>query len=169
MGLPSELFRRSRATVYSRNPVYRVTALGPLADELTRGHELADTLCGAGTPFDFMAKRDTLILGIGKPFEVLTQVHHPEDVLGEAFPVPRNTAPPLPMTLVEGKAEIAYSLPRGGFGWRRDMWKLRTIMSPETLKEWSFHGAPMFATRAGEVSRTIEKAARRGQTIYVHP
>jgi len=171
MGLPSELFRRSKGVMQSRNPIYRVSALGPLADEMTHGHELADTLCGAGTPFDFMAKRNTLVLGLGKPLDVLTQVHHSEDVLGNAFPVPRNTSPqpPLPMTLVEGGTEIAYRLPRDGLLWKRDMWRVRAIMSPGTLKEWSFHGAPMFAARAGDVSRSISEAARRGKTIYVMP
>lgn len=169
MGLPSELFRRLPGVVQSRNPVYRVAALGPLAAELVAGHETAPTLCGVGTPFDFFARRNALILGIGKPFEVLTQVHHPEHVLGDAFPVPFGRRAPLPMTLVEGKTEIPYLLPRGGPKWRRDMWRLRAIMAPETLREWSFHGAPLFATRAGDVSRAIIEAASRGKTIYVNP
>jgi hypothetical protein len=49
------------------------------------------------------------------------------------------------------------------------MWRLRRIMTPAQLREWRFHGAPMFATRAGDVSRAITEAAARGETIYVRP
>lgn len=166
MGLPSELFRRTRGTLHSRNPVYRVTALGPLAADLVRGHELADTLCGIGTPFDFMAAHRTLVLGIGKPIDVLTQIHHAEDVLGPAFPG-RTSGVALPMTLVEGKTAIAYHLPRSGVRGRRDMWRLRALMTPATLREWTFHSVPLFAARAADVSRAVTEGAARGQTIYV--
>lgn len=169
MGLPSELFRRSRGVVQSLNPIYRVSALGPRAAELVAGHELAPTLRGAGTPFDVMARANALIIGLGKPFEVLTQVHHPEDVLGDAFPVPLSVSDPLPMVLLDGAQEIPYRLPRSGLKWRRDMWRLRRIMPPAQLREWRFHGVPMFATRAGDVSRSITEAAARGETIYVRP
>lgn len=169
MGLPSELFRRMRGVVQSRNPVYRISALGPRAAELVAGHELAPTLRGAGTPFDVMARANAMIIGLGKPFEVLTQVHHPEDLMGDAFPVPRTGREPLPMVIVDGSEELPYRLPRTGLSWRRDMWRLRHIMTPHQLREWRFHGAPMFATRAGDVSRAIREAAKRGETIYVRP
>lgn len=166
-GLATELFRRTKGVKQSRHPVYRVAALGPLAEAMTTGHESAGTPAGTGTPFDFMAKHNTLIIGIGKPFEVLTQVHHAEDVLGERFPVPPTHGTPLPMTLVDGDEEIPFQLSGRGFEWRRDMWRLRKIMDRRQLREWKFHHMPMFATRAAEVSRCITEAAQRGETIYV--
>ena len=39
MGLATEIFRRTRGVRQSRHPVYRVCALGPLAEALTTGHE----------------------------------------------------------------------------------------------------------------------------------
>src|SRR5581483_11931938 len=51
--------RRTQGVTYSRHPVYRVCALGPLAKALTQGHESAGSACGRGTPFDFMAHHDT--------------------------------------------------------------------------------------------------------------
>ena len=72
MGLASELFRRTRGVRQSRHPIYRIAALGPLAEQLTQGHETAEWPCGRGSPFDLMAERKTLILGIGKSSEVLT-------------------------------------------------------------------------------------------------
>lgn len=169
MGLLTELFRRWSGVVYSRHPVYRVSALGPLARELTRGHELAETACGVGTPFDFMAKVNTLILGLGKPFEVLTQVHHAEDLLGDEFPVPATPVAPLTMTLIDSEGRIPFVLRGRAFAWRRNMWHLPRLMDEGTLQQWSFHGVPMFLTRAGDVTRCLVAAARRGATLYEEP
>ena len=74
-----------------------------------------------------MTAHDTLILGIGKPFEVLTHIHHVEDLMGEDFPVPTSAGNHLPMTLIDGKEEIPFILRRRGFTWKRNMWKLREI------------------------------------------
>lgn len=167
MGLVTELFRRSRGVLQSRHPVNRISALGPLAEALTTGHELAATAAGRGTPFDTMAQYDTLILGIGKPMEVITQVHHAEDVLGEDFPVPRRAAnEPVAMTLVDGSIEIPFTLSGSDFLWQRDMWRLRKLMDKSSLREWRFHHVPIFATRASAVSKAIFDGAARGVTIY---
>ncbi len=169
MGIVTELFRRSRGVVQSRHPIYRVSALGPLAAALTRGHELATTQTGSGTPFDFMANHNTLILSIGKPVEVLTQVHHAEDLLGDRFPVPAVDVAPLSMTIVDGSQEIPFVLRGRTMQWKRNMWKLRDILSPDILREWQFHRVPLFATRAHDVTRTLQEAAERGVTIYDKP
>jgi len=167
MGLATELFRRWPGVVVSRHPVYRMAALGPLAAELTAGHEHAESPAGLGTPFEVMARRDTLIIGIGKPMQVMTQAHHVEGAMGDAFPVPSSVAEPLPMTLADGKEEIPFLLTRRGYEGRFDMWRLRRMMTRETLREWSFHHVPLFAARAGEVTRAQVAAARRGLTLYV--
>ena len=169
MGLATELFRRTRGVVQSRHPVYRVAALGPLAAELTRGHERAGSASGRGTPFDVMAMRKTMILGIGKRYEVLTQVHHAEDVMGDEFPVPRGSGGGIQMTLVDGQEEIPFQLAQHGLLWRRNMWKLAEIMTPETLQEWEFHHVPLFATWAADVTAALVAAAKRGVTLYEKP
>lgn len=166
MGLLTELFRRSKGVLASRHPVYRIAALGPLAEEVTAGHEHASTPAGLGTPFDVMARHDAQVLGIGKHCQVLTQVHHAEDLLGDAFPVPYRKAETIAMTLVDGDAEIPFLLGGRGLLWTRDMSRLRRIMNRQELREWHFHGVPLFATRAGTVSRTLIEAAARGVTIY---
>ena len=169
MGLATELFRRSPGVLQSRHPVYRVAALGPLAKALTQGHEHAGSPSGRGTPFEFMANHDTCIIGIGKAIEVITQAHHPEAVMGEDFPVPGATGTPLSMTLVDGKEEIPFELKSRGFLWRFNIWKLRTIMTPDKLQEWNYHHVPMFATRAADVTQTLTEAAKRGVTLYDAP
>jgi aminoglycoside 3-N-acetyltransferase len=169
MGLATEIFRRIKGVRQSRHPMYRVAALGPLAAALTTGHESAEGACGPGSPFDVMTAHDTLILGIGKPFEVLTHIHHVEDLMGEDFPVPRSVGGDLTMTLVDGEEEIPFTLRHTGFRWKRNMWKLRAIMERDKLQEWRFHHVRLFATRARDVTEALKDAARRGITLYEEP
>ncbi len=169
MGLATELFRRTPGVVQSRNPVYRVSALGPLAEALTHGHERALSPAGLGSPFDFMANHDTCIIGIGKPFQVLTQVHHAEEVMGADFPVPGEFGQGLSMTLIDGAEEIQFRLANRSLLWRFNIWKLRTIMDRDSLQEWTFHHVPMFATRAGAVTTALIDAAKGGVTLYDRP
>jgi len=169
MGLVTELFRRTKGVLHSRHPAYRIAAFGRLAVPLTQGHERAGTPSGRGTPFDFMATHNTRIIGIGKPFEVMTQIHHAEAVMGDDFPVPSHHGEGLSMTLVDGEEEIPFLLSGRTFDWRLNMWKLRGIMGPDSLREWSFHHVPMFATRAGDVTTALIDAAKRGVTLYEKP
>jgi aminoglycoside 3-N-acetyltransferase len=166
MGLATELFRRMPGVVTSRHPVYRTAALGPLARELTAGHEHAVSPAGLGTPFEFMARHNARIIGIGKPMQVLTQAHHVEGAMGDEFPVPSTVSEPLPMTLLDRDEEIAFLLTRRSYRGRFDIWRLRKLMDRHTLQEWTFHHVPMFATRAGEVTQRLIDAARRGVTLY---
>ena len=166
MGLATELFRRLPGVLQSRHPVYRIAALGPLAADLTRGHEHASSPAGRGSPFEFMAAHDTCIIGIGKPIQVLTQAHHTEEAMGDAFPLPSRTDLPLPITLIEGGMEIPFQLRGRSVDGRFDIWRLRKIMDPATLKEWNFHHVPMFATRAAQVTAQLHAAALRGVTLY---
>ena len=168
MGLLSEMFRRSKGVLSSRHPVMRVASRGPLAREITADHERAPLPCGTGSPFDHMARRDTLILGIGKPFEVLTQVHHAEDLLGDDFPVPAGPAgEPLAMELIDGAEVVPFLMRARSLAWRRDMGLLRQLMPAGQLRSWSFHGVPMFAVRAAHVTDALVNAAREGRTLYV--
>lgn len=169
MGLATELFRRMPGVVQSRHPVYRVAALGPLAKDLTKGHELVEYPNGIGSPFDFMAKHNTRVVGIGKTFQVLTQAHHVEGVMGDDFPVPRGNGADLPITVVDGKEEVAAKLTGRGLLWEFNIWKLRQIMSVELLQEWKFHHVPMFSTLAADVTSSLIDAARRGVTLYDKP
>ncbi len=153
--------------VQSRHPLYRVAALGPLAAQLTAGHERAACSVGLGTPFEFMALHETQILGIGKSMQVLTQAHHVEHAMGDAYPVPhRPMAQPLDMALVDGKDEIPFKLNDPSFEGRFNIWKLRAIMDREALREWTFHHVPMFAARAKDVTERLRSAASRGITLY---
>jgi len=167
MGLMTEMFRRSPGVLHSRHPVYRVAAKGPLAHALIEGHDRADTPAGRGTPFEFMARQKTLVIGIGKSVDALTQAHHTEQLMGDEFPVPSRVNPPLAMTLVERGQEMPYELRSRSVDGRFEILRIRSLMSRESLKEWTFHGAPFFAAAAADVTAELVAAARRGQTLYV--
>lgn len=173
MGLATELFRRSKNVIQSRHPVYRVAALGPLAKELTRGHEHCLRPAGVGSPFDFMAQRDSMVIGIGKSFHVMTQVHHMEDLMGNEFPVPRSPANDGQSTLVrvvDRDEEVEVRLPTGGgIAWRFNIAKLPDLVPRDELRDWRFHNVPLFAGRAGPVTEALVRAAREGRTLYDPP
>lgn len=169
MGLATELFRRMPGAVQSRHPVYRMTAWGPLAKDLIRGHEDTEFPNGIGSPFDFMAKHNTRIIGVGKTFQVLTQAHHVEGVMGNDFPVPRGNGQDLIVTVIDGKEQVSARLSGRGPVWEFNIWKLRDIMNHEQLQEWKFHDVPMFSARASEVTEALVAAARRGVTLYDKP
>lgn len=169
MGLATELFRRMPGVVQSRHPVYRVAALGPQAKALTAGHELADYPNGIGSPFDFMANHNTLVIGIGKTFQVLTQAHHVEGVMGDEFPVPRGSGADLFVTVIDGKETVQAKLAGRGPLWEFNIWKLRQIMDAKQLQAWNFHHVPMFSARAADVTSSLIAAARRGVTLYDKP
>jgi aminoglycoside 3-N-acetyltransferase len=166
MGLLTELFRRSKGVIQSRHPVYRVAALGPLAEDLTRNHELAASGMGRGTPFDYMALHNTQIVGIGKTFQVMTQTHHVESLLGELWPAPQNIQPGLPVTVFDKDVEVEMEIGGAQQEWTFNIWKLREVMSRESLKEWRFHSSPMFAAKANEVTDCLVNAAKKGFTLY---
>lgn len=166
MGLATELFRRTPGVCQSRHPIYRLSAYGPLAQALTAGHEHCVDPAGPGSPFEFMDKHNTLIIGIGKPFQVLTHVHHAEGMLGDEFPAPRHSGQPLALTVVDGKEEFQATLSGKGLKGTVDVWKLRKLMSKESLREWTFHNTPLFAVRAHEVTVALMDAAKKGITLY---
>jgi len=166
MGLLTELFRRSKGVVQSKHPAYRVAALGPEAQALTDGHELAPRGMGRGTPFDYMAINGAQILGIGKSFHVMTQVHHVESLLGADWPAPQTTLPNIPVTVVDRQREIPMDVGGTQQLWNFNIGKLRKIAPDSALQEWRFHNSPMFVARAGEITDTLVEAARRGITLY---
>lgn len=169
MGLVTELFRRHRGVLQSRHPVYRISAFGPLARELTAGHEQAQSAAGPGSPFDTMSHRDTLILGIGKSYDVITQVHAVDHIVKEAIPglaKHREDGAGLTVTLVDGAHEIPVVLRGSAVVGRLNMRRLPSLLHRADMDLWRFHGMPLFAVRAAILSDRLIEAARRGLSLY---
>lgn len=166
MGLLTELFRRSKGVLQSKHPAYRVAALGPEAEALISGHELAPSGMGQGTPFEYMALHNAQILGIGKTFQVMTQVHHVESLLGESWPAPQLSLPNIPVTVFDRKQEIQMEIGGTQQLGTFNVWKLKAIVKEDDLREWRFHNCPMFVARAKEITGALVDAAGRGFTLY---
>src|SRR4030095_16719579 len=165
MGMLTELLRRMKGVRQTLHPTHRAAALGPLAAVMTDGHDAASSTFGPGTPFDFMAKRDTLIIGLGKPFEILTQVHHAESLMGDQFPVPSEEIA-IPVTIRDERGEERpFTLRVRRFARARNMWRLPELMTPGQLHSWSFHRVPLFSARAARVTADLIAAAREGRTL----
>jgi predicted sulfurtransferase len=113
-----------------------------------------------------MARHKAQIVGIGKTFQVMTQTHHVESLLGEEWPAPRTRLPNMKVTVVDKRDEIEVEIGGCSQQWSFNIWKLREIMSGEQLREWRFHNCPMFAAKADQVTETLVQAAARGFTLY---
>lgn len=167
MGLATELFRRTKGVIQSRHPVYRVSALGPLAKALTEGHENASGPAGSGSPFEYMAARNTLIIGIGKSFDVMTQTHHVEGIMGDAFPIPRKAdTENIIVTVLDGQEKIPVTLRGSGIQGHFNIAKLPQLLDKGDLKCWKFHHVPFFAAKAHTVTSKLIAAAKQGKTLY---
>ena len=169
MGLFTEIFRRTKGAVQSRHPVYRVAALGPLAEAMTAGHELASTPAGAGTPFEFMAAHRTRVLGIGKSYHVMTQVHHVDDLLGDDYPAaraPMAERTRTPVVVVDRGEEFPMELTGGGIRWRFNIDKLPTLLTSGEMRFWKFHNVPLFQADASRVTHSLIEAAGQGRCLH---
>ena len=167
MGMVTELFRRMPGVVRSLHPTHSVCALGPLAKQLTAGHHAVPTRTGKGTPFEFMNHHETVIVGLGiEYFRCLTHVLTAIDILDDQYPVALHRDP-IPATMIdETGTKIPYDvvIPTGATP--PDNTLLRSLLSDDELKEWTFHGTTMFATRAAIVTERLIAAAKCGVTAY---
>ncbi len=169
MGLMTELFRRTKGAVQSRHPVYRMTALGPLAKEMVSGHESSDAPAGLGSPFEFMVKNNTTVLGIGKSYHVLTQVHHVDALMGDDMPVelkPKEKRDEIHLKVKDGDELIPVTLRDNGIKWTCNMDRLPGLLNPGDLSTWKFHNTPLFSGNIKTITESLHASAKKGKTIY---
>lgn len=166
-GYITELFRRKKGVKRSIHPTHSVVALGKLADELIATHHLNDTPCGAGTPFDVMARYRTKILGIGvKYFRSLTQIHHAEDLMKDDFPIKFKLRKVIYVKCIDENGEqLIYNLRIIEEDFIRSA-KLKARIYGDKVSIWSFCGIPFFLTEAKIISDAIINSAKKGLTVY---
>jgi aminoglycoside N3'-acetyltransferase len=168
MGLVAEVFRRTPSVLRSLHPTCSVCALGPLAPELTTGHHVARTGFGPDSPFGLMTRRRTAILGIGVDYyRCLTHAHTARYEMGDAFPI-KFASRSKQVTLVDyDGSRYDYELGLPDRSKKLDLRVLWSVLSRDELREWRFHGVPLFAiSHAGTVTERLIDAARRGITVY---
>lgn len=78
-GMITEHFRRLPETVRSIHPTHSLAALGKEAAVLCTGHELCDTPCGRGTPYEKLIELDACVLMFGTSLNTYTLFHTAED------------------------------------------------------------------------------------------
>jgi len=170
MGLVTELFRRRPGVIRSLHPTHSVCALGPLANELVATHHLSPWACGELSPFSIMGRHKTVIVGLGTEYyRSLTQVHAMEEILGDQFPVPRESEDPVRVELVDGTGRVVtYEMsPPLSRRFTQKTERLRDFANSGDIAEWLLKGVPLYWTTAAKVDAAIRNAALRGQTIYV--
>lgn len=167
MGLLTELFRRMPGVRRSLHPTHSISAFGPLAEQLTAGHQFAPTPSGRGTPYEIMARRKTIIVGLGvEYYRCLTQVHTAEDLAGDDYPV-KFQKERLPVNIIDAAgAKSVYNLTVFKTGNTMKLGVLRPLLSRHELQEWRFRGTALFLTFADKVTGCLVEAARKGITIY---
>lgn len=86
-GKITEEFRLWPGVIRSLHPTHSVAALGPLAEHLTRGHELCATPFGPGSPFArlLLIKSKALCLGVDVTY---ITIYHAFEDLAPDFPEP---------------------------------------------------------------------------------
>ena len=114
-----------------------------------------------------MAARNTLIIGIGKSFDVMTQTHHVEGIMGDAFPIHRKAdTENIIVTVLDGQEKIPVTLRGSGIQGHFNIAKLPQLLDKGDLKCWKFHHVPFFAAKAHTVTSKLIAAAKQGKTLY---
>jgi aminoglycoside 3-N-acetyltransferase len=168
MGLLAEVFRRTPNVLRSLHPTCSVCALGPLGQELTLGHHLAQTGFSPDSPFGGMTRRSTAILGLGvEYYRCLTHAHTARYQMGDAFPI-KFASVSTQVTIVDyDGSRYDYELGLPDRSKKLDLRVLWSILSKDELQEWRFHGVPLFVIpKAKTVTERLIEAASRGFTIY---
>ena len=167
MGLLTEVFRRKPGVKRSLHPTHSVCALGPLAEAMTATHHLGTTRAGKLTPFEFMAQKRTVVVGLGvEYFRCLTQAKGVEDLLGDDFPIACEKKS-VPVRMIDAsQREVPYQLTVREFSQPVRAIVLRSLLSKDELAEWRFHGVSLWMTFAHRVTGCLLQAASKGITIY---
>lgn len=79
VGAITDYYWRQPGVVRSQHPSHSLACKGALAEQLCAGHELCDTPCGPGTPYQRIIEGDSSVLMFGATMESYTLLHTTED------------------------------------------------------------------------------------------
>ena len=120
------------------------------------------------SPFGVMTRRPTAILGLGvEYFRCLTHVHTATHKMGDAYPIKfENLTTQVTLIDYDG-SKYVHTLGLPDRTKKLDLTVLWSVLSKDELKEWRFHGVPMFVIpEAGVLTDRLIEAAARGITIF---
>jgi aminoglycoside 3-N-acetyltransferase len=79
VGRITDVFWRQPGTLRSVHPSHSLAARGPTATEVVADHELCETPCGRGTPYERLIDLDAAVLMFGATMNTYTFFHTTED------------------------------------------------------------------------------------------
>lgn len=85
VGSLTNYFWREPSVARSIHPTHSLAASGPGAKAICSGHELCDTPCGKGTPYERLIQEDCAVLMFGATMATYTFFHTAEDAAGLPF------------------------------------------------------------------------------------
>lgn len=85
IGAITNAFWRRPNVLRSLHPTHSLACLGAGAAGLCAGHELCDTPCGVGTPYEKLVAQDASVLMFGATLNTYTLFHTAEDAAGVPY------------------------------------------------------------------------------------
>ena len=85
VGQLTDFFWRIDGVVRSLHPTHSLASVGAMADYICRGHELCDTPCGTGTPYEKLILNNAAVLMFGTTLKYYTLFYYSEHQAGIPF------------------------------------------------------------------------------------
>ncbi|MGO8880024.1 MAG: AAC(3) family N-acetyltransferase [Desulfomonilaceae bacterium] len=168
-GLLTEFARRQKDAVRSLHPTKSVCAIGPLASELTQGHNMSPYPYDHDSPYQKVRRVGGKIIGIGVSSAKLSFVHTVDDTLKEAFPVEPYHKEIFPAKCVSYENEIVVVKT-----YAHDMRKMKHNI-PKFMKRYcdpgisldlTLQGMRFFVAQTKPLYQRMIELARDGITVY---
>lgn len=171
MGALTELARRSRDAVRSLHPTKSVSAIGPLAEELTGTHQDSAYPFGECSPFFKLVAHDAKVIGLGVNTCKLSFLHSVDDALHDEFPVRVYHDELFRATCINAAGEQIFVEARAH---DLDLMKatggivrfMRRHVDPAVCRDMTIGGVPFFVAEARPLFERMVELARAGVTIY---
>ena len=170
IGLLTEFARRQPGAVRSLHPSKPVCAIGPLADELTREHQLSPYPYDRCSPYYKLVEHEGKIIGLGVWTFNLSFAYTIENAMKESFPVRtyHERLFEVPCVNYEGQTEIVrtYAQNMSVNDTHEAPPFFKAHVDPEVCSDLVINGMKFFRADAPRLFADMLRLAKEGITIY---
>ncbi len=106
VGIISETHRKRPDSIRSLRPVHSINAIGARAEELTQGHDLCETNCGPGSPYQKLRDMGGKIVMLGADLSRNTTIHAIEDIMDSQYLITQTVKAPTYIPDYENKTMV---------------------------------------------------------------